>query len=114
MSRTELVTEIMKLTGHKRSLHPDVNFGIQRLLDKYDSAKEVGSDEETIEISKKKYDAMIHALKEAQRIILDADEDALGFSVTPKVNDIPTMLSPNKARAKMSISFALNIDKPED
>lgn len=36
MNRTELVTEILKLTGHKRSLHPKVHFGINRLLDKYD------------------------------------------------------------------------------
>ena len=38
MNRTELVTEILKLTGHHRSLHPDVNFGIQRLLDKYEDS----------------------------------------------------------------------------
>lgn len=45
MNRTELVTEILKLTGHKRSLHPDVNFGIQRLLDKYDKGLKSGHHE---------------------------------------------------------------------
>lgn len=35
MNKTELMTEIMKLTGHSRSLHPDVHFGILRLINKY-------------------------------------------------------------------------------
>lgn len=38
MDRTELITKILKLTGHKRSLHPDVHFGLNRLLDKYEQS----------------------------------------------------------------------------
>lgn len=41
MKRHELITEILKLTGHKRSLHPDVHFGIDRLLRKYEEARPI-------------------------------------------------------------------------
>ena len=50
MNRTELVTEILKLTGHHRSLHPDVNFGIQRLLDKYEKGQKAGQHETIVKL----------------------------------------------------------------
>lgn len=36
MNRTELITQILKLTQHKRSVNPEIVTGLQRLLDKYE------------------------------------------------------------------------------
>lgn len=39
MNRTELITEILKITGYKRSVDPDVVAKIKRALDKYEKSK---------------------------------------------------------------------------
>lgn len=37
LSKTELITEILKSTGHHRSLHPHIVEKINQALDKYDA-----------------------------------------------------------------------------
>lgn len=41
MNKTQFVTQILQLTGYKRSIHPDITFAIHDLLDKYEKSEQV-------------------------------------------------------------------------
>ena len=38
MTKTELVTEILKITGYHRSVNPEIWMPISRLIDKYEKS----------------------------------------------------------------------------